>query len=78
MMDPKEEQQVCIKFSANLGKSATETLAMIGQVFGVENMIHIWAFEENAWFRPGKTFLEDNQHIGRSIGSAMPNTAAIF
>jgi hypothetical protein len=32
-MDPTQEQRVCIRFCANLGKSAMEALAMIGQIF---------------------------------------------
>jgi hypothetical protein len=44
-MDPTKEQQVCIKCSANLGKSATESLEMIRQAFGEENMSHTWKFQ---------------------------------
>jgi hypothetical protein len=39
-------QRVCIKFCANLGKSA-----VIRQVFEEENMSCTWVFEWHAWFR---------------------------
>jgi hypothetical protein len=36
---------MCLKYYTNLGESALETLAMITQVLGEENMSHTWAFE---------------------------------
>jgi hypothetical protein len=44
-MDLTKEQQVCIKFYANIGKSTAETLAMIRQVFKEESLSHTWVFE---------------------------------
>jgi hypothetical protein len=35
-MDPTREQRACIKFCANLGNNATETLAIIRQAFWEE------------------------------------------
>jgi hypothetical protein len=32
-MDPKKERRVCIKFYTDLGKSETDTLAMVRQAF---------------------------------------------
>jgi hypothetical protein len=62
-MDLTKEQQVCINVCANLGKSATETVAMIRLVFGEESMSHTWVFEWHARFRAGHTSIEDVQHI---------------
>jgi hypothetical protein len=58
---------------ANLGKSATETLAMIRQALGEERMSCKWVFEWHAWFRAGQTSIEDDQHTGRPISCTMPD-----
>jgi hypothetical protein len=53
VMDPA---RAWIRFCANLGKSATETLATIRQAFGEEGMGRTWVFEWHARFRgAGKT-----------------------
>jgi hypothetical protein len=44
-MDLTKEQQLYIRFRANLGKSMMETLAMIRQVFEEESMIRSRVFE---------------------------------
>jgi hypothetical protein len=52
-MDPTKEQRACIKFCANLGKGAMETLTKIGQAFEVENMSRHWCL--NSMFSSGQT-----------------------
>src|SRR5258705_12021261 len=49
-MDIKKEQRVCIKFCANLGKSSTETLAKIHQVFGEQYLGQTQVFQWHARF----------------------------
>lgn len=75
-MDLTKEQRVCIKFCANLRKSATETLAMIRQAFREESVSSAWMFEWHAWFRAGRTSIEDDQRTGRPISCTMPDTVA--
>ena len=43
-MDQRKEQRVCIKFCANLGKSATETLKMIQLGFGDQSLSRAQVF----------------------------------
>jgi len=75
-MDPRTEQRVCIKFYGNLGKSATETFAMIQKVFGGQSMSRTRVFEWHARFRAGRTDVEDDAHTGRPVSSTTP--AATF
>jgi NH3-dependent NAD+ synthetase len=67
---------VCINFCANIGKSATETLAVIRQAFGEESMSHTRVFEWRAQFRTSQKSLEDDQHTGRLISCATCNIVA--
>jgi len=52
MMDQGKEQRVCVKFCANLGKSATETLTMIQQAFGDQSLSRAQVFQWHAGSRP--------------------------
>jgi hypothetical protein len=75
-MDPTKEQRVCIKFCANLGKTVTETLAMIRRAFGEESMGRTQVFEWHARFRACHPSIKDDQHTGRPISCTTLDTVA--
>ena len=72
-MDQIKEQRVCIKFCANLGKSATETLTMIQQAFGDQSLSRAQVFQRHARFKTGRTSV-DNEHTGRPTNCTTPET----
>lgn len=59
------EQRANIKFCQKLGKSATETLIMIQQVYGEEAMGRSAAFKWHKRFAEGRDSLDDDAHTGR-------------
>ena len=75
-MDQRKEQRVCIKFCANLGKSATETLKMIQQGFGDQSLSHAKVFQWHARFKTGRTSVDDDECTGRPTRCTTPETAA--
>src|SRR5215468_520408 len=75
-MDPRKEQRVCIKFCANLGKSATETLEMIQQGFGDQSLSRAQVFQWHARFKTGRTSVDDDERIGRPTSCTTPETFA--
>jgi len=75
-MDQRKEQQVCIKFCANLGKSATVTLTMIQQAFGDQSLSRAQVFQWHAWFKIGHTSVDVDEHTGRPISCTTPETGA--
>jgi len=75
-MDQRKEQRVCIKFCANLGKSATETLEMIQQGFGDQRLSRTQVFQWHARFKTGRTSVDDDEHTGTPASSTAPETVA--
>jgi len=75
-MDQRKEQRVCIKFCANLGKSATETLKMIQQGFGDQSLIRTQVFQWHTWFKTNRTSVDDDEHTGRPTSCITPETVA--
>jgi len=73
-MDQRKEQRVCIKFCANLVKSAMETLTMIQQAFGDQSLSHAQVFQWHARFKTGRTSVDDDEHIGRPTSCTTPET----
>jgi len=61
---------------ANLGKSATETLKMIQQGFGDQSLSRTQVFHWHAWFKAGRTSVDDDEHTGRPTSCTTPETVA--
>ena len=74
-MDQRKEQQVCIRFCANLGKSATEILEMIQQGLRDQSLNRTQVFQWHARFKAGRTSVDD-EHTGRPTSSTTPETVA--
>jgi len=73
-MDQRKEQRVCIKFCANLVKSATETLKMIQQGFGDQSLSRTQVFQWHTQFKTGRTSVDDDEHTGRHTSCTTPET----
>jgi hypothetical protein len=63
-MDGKIEQRVCIKFCVKLGKSTTETLEMLREVFGEQYLIWTVVFEWHSCFQAGRVSVDDDECAG--------------
>jgi hypothetical protein len=50
-MDGKNEQCICIKFCAMLGKCATKTLEMLREAFGEHSLSRTAVFERHSCFK---------------------------
>ena len=75
-MDQRKEEQVCIKFCANLGKSDMETLEMIQQGFGDQSLSRAQVFQWHAQFKTGCTSVDDDERTGRPTSCTTPEIVA--
>jgi len=74
-MDQRKEQRVCIKFCANPGKRATETLKMIQQGFGDQSLSRTRVFQWLTRFKTGCTSVDDDdEHTRRPTSCTTPET----
>jgi transposase len=65
MSDRLLEQRINIKFCAKLGKSASETLQMLTEVFGADAIKKSSVFEWHKRFTEGREDVKDDERIGR-------------
>jgi hypothetical protein len=72
----RKEQRVCIKFCANLGKSATETLTMNQQAFRDQIVSCAQVFQWHVRFKTCHTSVDDNEHTWRPTSCTTPETVA--
>jgi transposase len=69
---------VCIKFCANLGKSATETLTMIQQAFWDQVLSCTQVFQWHARIKTGHTSVDDDEHTERPTSCTTPETVTLI
>jgi hypothetical protein len=60
-MDGKIKQRACIKFSAKLGSSATETIEMLREAFGEHSLSWTAVSEWHSRFKAGQVSVEDER-----------------
>jgi len=63
MSDKNLEQRINIRFCVKIGKTASETLAILTVAYGEYAMKKLSVFEWHRWFKEGR---EDVQHDPRS------------
>ena len=67
------EQRINLKFGVKLGKTATETLKMLRDVYGDSSMSRTRVFEWHKQFVEGREDVEDDPKSGR-LGTSTTNT----
>lgn len=64
-MERTVEQRYAVKFCFKLGKSASETLALIKQAYGDDALSRTRVFEWHKMFKEGRELVEDEHRVGR-------------
>ena len=64
-MTEKQDQQICIEFCFQLGKTSSETIQMMQKAFGNECMSKTWIKEWYNRFKGGRTFVDSDSRSGR-------------
>ena len=64
-MDSLKEQRIAVKFCVKLGKSATETFAMLNTAYGDIAMKHTACFKWHERFKGGRQSVDDDERPGR-------------
>ena len=68
-MNNLKEQPFAVKFCVKLGKSTTETFAMLNTDYGDVAMKRATCFRWHKRFKNGRLSVEDNERSGRSFTS---------
>ena len=68
-MDSLKEQRIAVKFFVKLGKSATETFAMLNTAYGDVAMKRTARFKCHERFKSGRQSIDDDERSGRPSAS---------
>ena len=68
-MNSLNEQPIVVKFCVKLGKSATETFAMLNTVYGDVAMKRSACFKWHERFKGGRQSIDDDELPGRPLPS---------
>ena len=58
------EQHINLKFLVQLGKTPSDALGMLHEVYGDETMSRSYVFEWHKWFKEGREDVEGLQRAG--------------
>ena len=61
------EQRINLKFLVKLGKTATESLEMLKQVYGDEALSRARVFDWHKCFKEGQEYVEDDASVTKCI-----------
>ncbi|XP_076337614.1 protein GVQW3-like [Tachypleus tridentatus] len=77
-MNDLKEQRLAVKFCVKLGKSATETFAMLNTAYGDVAMKRTACFKWHERFKDGRQSIEDDERPGRlSMSTDDPHVVKI-